>query len=339
MEPIAATIKLKALNENPYYYRPQLFTDCNDNDIAMIPFDILVNCPLSSICSLTDVILQPHINNKDVHSWVNDFENGVWQTEKFENFVWDNIKETALSKKERDALQLNGEMSVLKESAKKLRLLDSDNTGGEIAEIFLYGILRHGFGALPIVPKIFYKQNSNDYAKGADSVHITIKDGDFCIWYGEAKFYNDISDARLQTIVDSVYNTIQEDKLKKENSIIRNVSDIAEYVTDESILNAILDLLGPSRSIDYLKPHLHVPIMLLHECNITQQETHMTSQYKSKMIDYHKERANAYFKKQIQSCSGIDIYDSISFHLFLFPVPMKETIVDRFKQQANVIRK
>ena len=304
----------------------------------MIPFEVLVECPFSSICSLKDSEHQSHINNKNIISWANDFENGVWRTDIFENFVWDNIKETALSKKERDALQFNGEMSVLKEAAKKLRLSDSDSTGGEIAEIFLYGILRHKFGALPVVPKIFYKQNQNDYAKGADSVHITVQDGNFCIWYGEAKFYNDISDTRLQNVVDSVCSTLQVDKLKKENSIIRNVSDLSEYITDKSILESILELLGPTRSLDYLKPHLHVPIMLLHECDITKQETHMTDQYRSKLIDYHKERANAYFKKQIKTCSGIDLYDSISFHLFLFPVPEKDNIVTRFKQQANVIR-
>nr|WP_198512332.1 Hachiman antiphage defense system protein HamA [Flavobacterium sp. 1] len=26
----------------------------------------------------------------------------------------------------------------------------------------------------------------------SDSVHVVVKDGDFTLWYGEAKFYNDI---------------------------------------------------------------------------------------------------------------------------------------------------
>ena len=37
-------------------------------------------------------------------SILNDFEDGAWRTDNFETFVWDNIAETALSKRERDAL-------------------------------------------------------------------------------------------------------------------------------------------------------------------------------------------------------------------------------------------
>ena len=61
-------------------------------------------------------------------------------------------------------------MTELIEAAKNLRLTDIDGDdpgkGSEIAEIALYGIMHHHFGALPVVPKIFYKQNVQDNAKG-----------------------------------------------------------------------------------------------------------------------------------------------------------------------------
>ena len=49
--------------------------------------------------------------------------------------------------------------------------------------------MKHHYGALSAVPKIFYKQNVQDNAKGADSVHIVLNNNDFSIWFGEAKFY------------------------------------------------------------------------------------------------------------------------------------------------------
>ena len=56
-------------------------------------------------------------------------------------------------------------------------------------------------------------------------------------------------------------------------------------------------------------------------------------------MDYQKERAKAYFKKQIDSCeSDIDLYSQIKFHLILFPVPDKNIIVDSFINFANVLR-
>jgi len=103
--------------------------------------------------------------NKLVLGLLNDFENGSWRFEKFQNFIWDNIKETALSHKERQALITKGEGSVLAESAKNLRLVEGEKVfgrGSEIAEIVLYGIMRKHYAALPIVPKIFYKQTEID---------------------------------------------------------------------------------------------------------------------------------------------------------------------------------
>ena len=50
--------------------------------------------------------------------------------------------------------------------------------------------MKNHYKALSAIPKIFYKQNDNDNAKGSDSVHIVIDpNGGFQLWLGEAKFY------------------------------------------------------------------------------------------------------------------------------------------------------
>ncbi len=109
-----------------------------------------------------------NIDKKHVLSIFNDFENGSWRHDRFHRFIWNNIKGTALSYKERQACIGEGEASVLIEAAKKLRLTDSENDigrGSELAEIVLYGIMKNHYNALPVVPKIFYKQNRQDNAK------------------------------------------------------------------------------------------------------------------------------------------------------------------------------
>lgn len=301
-------------------------------------FEIIVNDIFDNL--KLDASLTP-TENKRVLGLINDFENGSWRFDKFQNFIWDNIKETALSHSERKALIDKGEGSVLSESAKNLRLIETTNgRGSEIGEIVLYGIMKKHYSALPIVPKIFYKQNKKDEAKGADSIHIVVEfDDTFSLWFGESKFYNNIENARLDEIVKSVNDSISLDKIKKENSIITNLSDINEFeeISNEMKLK-IKASLAQDESIDKIKPILNVPILLLYECEETKNQTTLTDEYKNKIIEIHRDRATAYFKKQIEKCKGVHLYEKINFHIILFPVADKEKIVDTFILKAKAHR-
>jgi hypothetical protein len=251
--------------------------------MAGFSFDVLIDKSLADVTSVEQLASQV---NKYILSLVNDFEDGQWRYSKFQSYLWDNIAQTALSEKERSAL-IDQSHSSLVAAAKNLRLTDNDKIGkgSEIAEIFLYGLMRHRFGALPVVPKIFYKQNAQDNAKGADSVHIVIDDDDFTLWFGEAKFYNSLADTRLDAIVNSVLGSLSTDKLKKENAIITNVCDIDLLPIPEDLRNRIKSALNNKQSIDHLKPKIHIPILLLHECPITSKTNELTSTYSTDVAD------------------------------------------------------
>lgn len=303
-------------------------------------FEILLNEIFDDV--KLDDTLSP-TKNKSVLGIINDFENGEWRYDKFQKFIWNNIKETALSHSERQALLDDGEGSILTESAKKLRLIESVDAigrGSEIAEIVLYGIMKNHYSALPIVPKIFYKQNQKDEAKGSDSVHIVVESEDsFSLWFGESKFYNNIENARLDTIVASVKDSISLEKIKKENSIITNLSDINDFEEiSEDLRISIKASLSQDESIDNIKPILNIPILLLYECEQTKLGTSLTADYKQGIIDYQKDRATQYFKKQIQKCTDVHLYEKINFHIILFPIADKDKIVDKFIQIAKAYR-
>ena len=271
--------------------------------------------------------------NKWLLSVINDFEDGRWRQQKFENFIWDNIAQTALSQKEREALQ-GQPQSLLVAAARNLRLTDTEQDigkGSELAEIVLYGIMRHKYAALPVVPKIFYKQNTQDNTKGADSVHVVVEpNGEFSLWFGEAKFYTSIEEARLSSIVESVQNSLDTEKLKKENAIITNLADLDRLDIDPELRLKIRNALANRNSIDLIKKLINIPILLLHECSLTAQATEKTAEYIAAVKEYHKARAIAYFRKQVAALRGIFKYVDVRFHLILFPVPKKQPIVDRF---------
>lgn len=297
-------------------------------------FEVLIDESFASLCA--DDAITPK-ENKHVLSVINDFQDGNWRYGRFNQFIWDNIAETALSNRERECL-VNKSHSQMVNAAKSLRFTDKDTVGeaSELAEIVLYAVMKLHFRALPVVPKIFYKQNTQDNAKGADSVHIVLEENnDFSIWFGEAKFYNSIANARLSSIVSSVSNSLNTQKLKKENSIIVGLSDLDELIENTATNKNIKALLSQDASIDNLKPKLNIPILLLHECEKTKSQTSLSEEYKEKITAYHIERATKYFEKQISDCSEIHEYSSIKFHIILFPVPSKDTVVKRFLKNVS----
>ncbi len=239
-------------------------------------------------------------------------------------------------KKERDNI-IDDSYGALKEAAKKLRLIDRDNIdndteGSELAEILLYGIMHHYYKALPVVPKIFNKQNSNDNAKGADSVHIVLENGnEFSIWYGEAKFYNSIEDPRLYKIVNSVLNIFSESAFNTENRILSNSNDLKSYLKDNSDLyDKIISILDTDSPIDYVKARLNIPILLLHVCNITSNQKENSEEYVTKLLEYQKERVQSFYQKLYNKAikdndkvKPIVNFDKIKFHFIFFPVPDK----------------
>lgn len=72
--------------------------------------------------------------------------------------------------------------------------------------------------------------------------------------------------------------------------------------------------------------------------NFDTRPTSLTDDYKNKIIDMQKDRATAYFKKQIEQCKSIHLYDKINFHIILFPIADKEKIVDTFILKAKAHR-
>lgn len=301
-------------------------------------FDVLFDSDLQSFC--TDKTLIP-IDKKRVLGLANDFESGKWRSTRFHQFIWNNIALTALTKKERESLIFEPDTLTLR-AAQKIRFPSENDPGkgGEIAEIFLYGVMKHFYNAVPVVPKIYYKQNIQDNAKGADSVHIVLDESEvgFSVWFGEAKFYSDIQDVRLDAVVTSVKNALDDQKLKKENSIILGINDLKEYLQEQkkdALFEKIKRHLDENASLDTLKPLLHIPILLIYECEITANANEYTETYRMNVIKYQKERAEAYFKKQVHKLKDIFKYQEIHFHLILFPVPNKERIVNTFLKKVS----
>lgn len=300
-----------------------------------INFEVLI--PNESLYEL--ISKEDSLKNKYLLTEINNYEDGKWRYERFNDYIMNNIALTTLSVEEQKKIPGN-QFTSIKKACKNLRILPNDDIGrgSEIAEILLYSVMKDYFHALPAVPKIFYKQNVNDYAKGADGVHIILDETDFSLWYGEAKFYKDFP-SQIDTIVESVFNSLNSTKIRKENSMMTNLNDLRLVLEGNPQKDKILNFLDSDTSTDEIKKKLHVPIMILYECPITQIENSLTDEYKEKIKAEQLSNAKKYFEKQDSKCqSSVFNYDIITFHLILFPVPDKKTVVDKFINTAKFLR-
>ncbi len=199
--------------------------------------------------------------------------------------------------------------------------------------------MKHHYKALPVVPKIFYKQNSQDNAKGADSVHLVLEDdGSYSLWYGESKFYLDLWDA-MKSAIASIKDTISDAKIRKENSIVTSMSDLKACIKDDAKSEEIKRMLSSDTSLDDIKLLLHIPILLLHECKITAGYTCMSQVYLDEMENIYKEKAQKFFVKLGEECESVSYYESITFHLIPFPIPSKDKVVYNFLEFVKPLRR
>lgn len=276
-----------------------------------IKFDILIDDTFFNLTKLGD---NNHLKN--VLSEYNDFEDGNWRYERFEEYILNNLVLTCLSANEREKIPDNS-YSQLKLACQNLRILDTDDNGkgSEIAEILLYGIMKDYYKALPAVAKIFFKQNVNDYAKGSDGFHIVLTEEDFSIWYGEAKFYKSLGKAQLTTIATSVFNSLDSKKLRKENITALDLTDLETILKGSPQKKEIIEYLSLNKSLDELKKKLHIPIMILYECPETASVSELTEEYKETLFNKQVELTKQYFPIQDDICKTIFKYETITFHL------------------------
>lgn len=76
---------------------------------------------------------------------------------------------------------------------------------------------------------------------------------DFTLWLGEAKFFNDIIDARLYDPINSVFEALGTEKIKKENSIITNIKDLEYVINNPDIRKKVKEVLRHDVPIDEVK--------------------------------------------------------------------------------------
>lgn len=277
------------------------------------------------------------IGNERQVGLLGPLDGGQWSNDLFDAFIRENLKYAASTPEEWAAV-ISPEEKIRK-IAKRVRICEGKSKASELAEICLYGIMREYYHALPAVAKIYYKQNVNDTVKGADSVHVVLEDeGRFSLWYGESKFYQKITDTKIQTIVGSVKDMLDPDKMTKENELILGVSALRSIIKDDFLYQRIKSMLSHEGLPAELCAILHIPILLLYQDAQVFDQGPITEEARRNVRANMERITKQYFDEQIKNLGTHQQYSQICFHLILFPIPNKAVVADRFNRGMTILR-
>jgi uncharacterized protein DUF1837 len=147
------------------------------------------------------------------------FELGQWRTKPMATHLVEWLPDYALAEEELRFHHGNAYVK-LQEAAVRVYTTRNHERRGEAGEIALHAICREFFDTIPVAPRVFYKSASNDPIKSFDLVHARFPTAsEFEIWLGEAKFYNDGSNAITDAIA-SIKKHVDQGFLTREKLLL-----------------------------------------------------------------------------------------------------------------------
>jgi len=147
------------------------------------------------------------------------FELQAWRCKPFANHLIEWLPDYALAETELDVS--HGNIYVkLQQAAARVYTSSKYQKRGEAGEIALHAVCRDFFDTVPIAPRVFYKNSSNDVVKSFDMVHARFpNESSIELWLGESKIYKKTSDAVADAIA-SVMKHLSQGFLENEKLLI-----------------------------------------------------------------------------------------------------------------------
>lgn len=147
------------------------------------------------------------------------FELKAWRCKPFVNHLIEWLPDYALAESELDVSHANIYVK-LQQAAARVYTSEKYQKRGEAGEIALHAICRDYFDTVPIAPRVFYKNSSNDVVKSFDMVHARFPiNGSIELWLGESKLYTHSMDA-ISDAISSVRAHLSQGFLTNEKLLL-----------------------------------------------------------------------------------------------------------------------
>lgn len=140
-----------------------------------------------------DMILDFFVEDMYFCGFLVGYELSEFRYEEMVDLIFFVLVDFILIEKEKVMMNFFNFNRKLKKVVKIVYVIDKYKLRGEYGEILFYLLMRDYFNLIFVILKMYYKDGVNEIVKGFDVVYIVFVENDLELWFGEVKFYNDIS--------------------------------------------------------------------------------------------------------------------------------------------------
>jgi hypothetical protein len=249
------------------------------------------------------------------------YENGQWRSSQLAGHLMEWLPEFALNRREREGV---GPSNMVALTAKAARLIYDTidiEKRGEIGEILLHAIIRHEFGTIPAISKIYFKDSPSITVKGFDAVHIVVNSGLFELWLGESKFYSDFK-AAINAIVPEIKQHIESDYLRSEFTAIFSKIDPGWKYENE-----LKELISRNNTLDKVFRALCIPAFVTYESQTIAKFRKASPEFVDSIKNEIMEHYEHFCKK--------DLPQKVKIHLLVLPIENKDELINYFDEKLK----
>jgi hypothetical protein len=249
------------------------------------------------------------------------FELKAWRCKPFVNHLIEWLPDYALAESELNVS--HGNIYVkLQQAAARVYTSAKYKTRGEAGEIALHAVCRDYFDTIPIAPRVFYKNASNDVVKSFDMVHARFPIGaNPELWLGESKLFKNSSDA-ISDAISSVGSHIKQGFLTNEKLLLgpqisRNVPHYDE----------IIHLFKSQTSLDHFIRSSVFVIGIASNSDALSIATELNDTYRSSI--------SAELDKLASKVAASDLARTLRIVLIYIPLLNKDVFLDEFDRRLK----
>jgi hypothetical protein len=272
-------------------------------------------------------VLEEQLITEQRRFYIIGYEEGVYRLPAFMSVLIEALPEFALGGSE--SVPQNEMISRLRDAAKRVYESDKNlDKRGEWGELILHVLMRDYLDTTPLLSKIFFKDATDLPAHGFDGVHYKSENGNWTLWFGESKIYEEARGG-IDSLVEDIERHVNSDFLRREFILIKE--KINKSIPDR---DDIIDKMHANARIGDIYQRLNIVLTCTYECDSYSNNNDQTDAFVNELSAYCKLLTERFESKLIKQT----VDSRVNFYLLLLPIKSKGELTNHLHKKLKAIQ-